>query len=339
MNSALLLQIFVRGKNMEYKLNEILLVDEFRPKRVADVVLPLRYKKMFQDFVDAKGSPNLLLSGPKGIGKTTLILAMVNEIGCPFLKVNASLKGIDVIRNEVRDFAAASNGSSILFDDEDANLKRVVLFDEFDGMSKAGQDALRGFIEEFQGNCTFIFTCNYKEKIIDAMFSRCKCIEFGIKKDEEGDMMKQFFSATLGILDAVKITYDKATVAAVIKQKFPDFRAVLNEIQGYSMSGKLDSSVLADIESTDISKLAEYLKAGKWDEMRAWIASNGNLDEGAILRKMASVQFMDKYIVKASQPDALEFIDEYSDRMTRSRDPQVTLAALCTGLIRSVKWK
>jgi replication-associated recombination protein RarA len=323
---------------MDYNLNEILLVDEFRPKTIDEVILPPRYKTIFQDYVNAKGCPNLLLSGPKGIGKTTLVLAMVDQIGCNFLKINASLKGIDVIRNEVRDFAAAANGASILFD-EDVTVKRVVLFDEFDGMSKAGQEALRGFIEEFQHNCIFIFTCNYKEKIIEAIYSRCKCIDFSIRQDEHQTLMKQFFAATLRVLDAVKIEYDKSVVAALIKQKFPDFRAVLNEIQGYSMSGKLDASILADIETGDMNALAGFLKGGKWDEMRKWVGSNGNMDEGMVLRKMASVEFMDKYIVKASQPDALEYIEEYSDRMGRSRDPQITLAALCTGLMKSIKWK
>lgn len=324
---------------LKMNLNEILLVDEFRPKTIDDVVLPPRYKSVFQDYVNAKGCPNLLLSGPKGIGKTTLILALVNQIGAPFLKVNASLKGIDVIRTEVREFASAMNGSSVLFDDEDETVKRIVLFDEFDGMSKQGQEALRGFIEEFQHNCTFVFTCNDKSKIIEAMYSRCKCIDFAIKKAEHQDLMKQFFAATLKVLDTVGITYEKAVVAQLIKQKFPDFRAVLNEIQGFSMSGKLSLDVLAELKSSDTDALAELLKASKWDAMREWVAKNGNMDEATTMSKLLEDSFMDKYVVKSSQPDMLEIVEEYLYRLGSSRDPQITLAAMLTVLMKNISWK
>lgn len=325
---------------MNYKLDEILLVDEFRPSKVAQVVLPNRLKQPFLDYVDAKGCPNLLLSGPRGIGKTTLVLALADEINATFMKVNASNEGVDTIRTKVAEFASAMNASAVLFGEEETSAKkRIVLFDEFDGMSKKGQEALRGFIEEYQSNCIFVFTCNYKEKIIEAIYSRCKCIDFQIRRDEYKDLMTQFFHATRGILDKVGIKYEPPVVAALIKEKFPDFRAVLNEIQGFAMNGVLDSSILADLESGNVDELYGYLKAAKWDEMRKWIATNGNIDEATVLSRMISVQMMDKYVMKQSQPDMLEIVEEFLHRMGSSRDPQITLAAACTVVMKSVKFK
>ena len=250
---------------------EFLWVEKYRPKTVDETILPSDLKTTFQQFVDQKNIPNLILSGSAGVGKTTIARAMLEQLGCDYIVINGSMNGnIDTLRNEILNFA-----STVSF----TGGRKYVILDEADYLNaNSTQPALRNFMEEFSGNCGFILTCNFKNRIIEPLHSRCSVIEFKISKKDMARLAGQFFKRTQGILEAEGVKYDKTVVAEVIQKHFPDWRRVLNELQRYSATGSIDTGILANMTQTSIKELIGYMKDKNFTEARKWVKNNTDTD-------------------------------------------------------------
>ena len=249
-------------------MNEILWVEKYRPQTIKDAILPFELKQTFQQFVDNQNCPNLLLSGSAGCGKTTVAKAMLEELGCTYMMINGSEEsGIDVLRNKIKNFASTVS--------MDGNRKYVIL-DEADYLNPQStqKPALRGFIEEFSKNCGFILTCNFKNRIIEPLHSRCSSIEFRIPNEEKPQLAMDFMNRLEVILNNEQIYYDKKVVASLIQKFFPDWRRVLNELQRYSASGKIDAGILVNLSEDSIKELLTFLKGKEFTNVRRWIVNN-----------------------------------------------------------------
>jgi len=259
--------------------DHILWVEKYRPKKVEDCVLPDSIKTTFLEYVNKKEIPNLLLSGPAGVGKTTIAKALCNEVGCDFIVINGSDEsGIDVLRNKIKNYASSVSLTGG---------RKVVIIDEADYLNpNSTQPALRGAIEEFSSNCSFIFTCNYKNRIIDPIHSRCTVIDFKINGAKQ-KLAMQFFKRVEFILTQENIPYDKNIIAAVITKHFPDNRRVLNELQRYCVSGSLvDAGILGNIADIQIDVLTKALKDKDFSSCRKWVTNNLDNDPVKIYRKL-----------------------------------------------------
>jgi DNA polymerase III delta prime subunit len=256
---------------MSYVKEDFLWVEKYRPKTIEDTILPVELKKTFQQFVDQKNIPNLILSGTAGVGKTTVARAMLEELGCDYYVINGSMNGnIDTLRNEILGFA-----STVSF----TGGRKYVILDEADYLNpNSTQPALRNFMEEFSRNCGFILTCNFRNRIIEPLHSRCSVIDFKINKSDMAKLAGQFFKRVQTILDTENITYDKAVVAEIIQQHFPDWRRVLNELQRYSSSGAIDSGILINLKTTNIKDLISFMKEKNFTEVRKWVKNNIDSD-------------------------------------------------------------
>lgn len=256
---------------MSYVKEDFLWVEKYRPKTIEETILPAELKKTFQQFVDQKNIPNLILSGTAGVGKTTVARAMLEELGCDYYVINGSMNGnIDTLRNEILGFA-----STVSF----TGGRKYVILDEADYLnSNSTQPALRNFMEEFSRNCGFILTCNFRNRIIEPLHSRCSVIDFKINKSDMAKLAGQFFKRVQTILDTENITYDKAVVAEVIQQHFPDWRRVLNELQRYSSSGAIDSGILTNLKTINIKDLIGLMKEKNFTEVRKWVKNNIDSD-------------------------------------------------------------
>lgn len=260
-------------------LEHFLWVEKYRPKKVSDTILPDNLKKTFQQFVDQKNIPNLLLSGGPGTGKTTIARAMLEELNCDYIIINGSLSGnIDTLRNDIKNFA-----SSVSLTNDG---RKYVILDESDFLNPSStQPALRNFMEEYSKNCGFILTCNYPSKILKELKSRCSTIEFKIPQQEKNSLANQFLKRIIDILNIEKVEYDKSTLVAVITKYFPDWRKILNELQRYSAIGKIDSGILSDFSDSNIKSLIEYMKNKDFTNVRKWVAENSDLEPVEILNK------------------------------------------------------
>jgi DNA polymerase III delta prime subunit len=258
---------------------EFLWVEKYRPHKIADCVLPENLKTTFQQFVNDGNIPNLLLSGTAGVGKTTVARAMLDEIDADYIIINGSMNGnIDTLRNDIRNFAATvSFGGG----------RKYVILDESDYLNaNSTQPALRNFMEEFSSNCGFILTCNFINRIIDPLHSRCSVIEFKIGNKEKATLAKEFLSRACGILDQENVTYDKKVLAEVIMKHFPDWRRVINELQRYAASGNIDAGILASVDNVEIKELVKYLKAREFENMRKWVGQNASMDVNVLFRRL-----------------------------------------------------
>lgn len=246
-------------------------VEKYRPKTVAETILPDEIKKTFQTFVDNREIPNLLLCGSAGTGKTTIARAMLEELGCDYIVVNGSLNGnIDTLRNEIQNFASSRSVIS--------EGRKYVILDEADYLTHHVQPALRNFMEEFSKNCGFIFTCNYRNKIIDPLQSRCSVIEFRIPSKDKPKVAVEFLKRIENILTTENVPYEKPVIAEVISKYFPDWRRVLNELQRYATSGAIDTGILRNFENTSIKELVGYMKDKNFTEVRKWVKANLDSD-------------------------------------------------------------
>ena len=305
--------------------NELLWSQKYRPQKVSDTILPAKTKKAFQKFVDDKNVPNLLLSGSPGTGKTTAAVAMLKELECDYILINGSLNGgIDTLRYEIANFA-----SSVSF----TGGRKYVIIDEADYLTAATQAALRSFSEEFSRNCGFIFTCNFKNRIIEPLHSRFSLVDFGISKEEKPKIAMQFFKRVQNILDQEGVDYEQKVVAKVIEKHFPDFRRVLNELQNYAASGKIDEGIFVNFKQESINKLFEYLKDKNFTEMRKWVAANTDQNIGDLYKKL-----YDTGLEKIPMSDMAEFVvalGKYQYQNAFVPDQELNLVACLTEVMAS----
>jgi len=311
-------------------MKELVWTEKYRPHRVQDTVLPEDLKKTFQKFVDDKQVPNLLLAGGSGVGKTTIARAMLEEIGCDYIVINGSLSGnIDTLRNEISDFA-----SSVSFQGG----RKYVILDEADYLNpNSFQPALRNFMEEYSKNCGFILTCNFINRILKPLQSRCSVIPFRIEKSDKPKIASQFFKKACGILDSENISYDKATVAELVNVHFPDWRRVINELQRYSVNGSIDSGIFINVSEDNFKILIESLKTKNFTNMRKWVSDNSDIDTTSIFRKFYDMAY--DYIKPSSIPPLVLIIGEYQYKAAFVADQEINLAACLTQMMVELEWK
>lgn len=295
----------------------MLWVEKYRPRKIADCILPDALKKTFQEYVDRNEIPNLLLAGSAGVGKTTVARALCNEVGCDHIVINGSDEsGIDVLRNKIKNYASSVSLTGG---------RKVIIIDEADYLNpNSTQPALRGAIEEFAGNCSFIFTCNYKNRIIDPLHSRCTVIDFKINSSK-AKMATQFFKRVEWILTQENIAYEKEVVAAIITKHFPDNRRILNELQRYSVSGSIDKGILSQVTDLQIQDLIVAIRAKDFSSARKWITNNLDNDPVRIYRKI--YDSMHDFLQPGSIPQAVVHLAKYQYQAAFCADQEVNLAA------------
>jgi DNA polymerase III delta prime subunit len=312
--------------------SEFLLTEKYRPQVIDDCILPDETKKTFKEFVEKGEIPNLLLAGPPGIGKTTIAKALCNELGADFYVINGSDEGrfLDTVRNQAKNFASTVSltGSS---------KHKVIIIDEADNTGNDVQLLLRANIEAFYNNCRFIFTCNYKNKIIEPLHSRCAVIDFTIKGKQRVQLAGSFFQRLQSILDAERIEYDQKVVAELVSKYFPDFRRVLNEIQRYSTGGKIDSGILASFSDISVNELIKNLKEKNFTEVRKWLVSNLDNDPSVLLRKVYDSCY--EKLSPQSIPAAVLIIAKYQYQGSFVADQEINLLAALTEIMCECEWK
>jgi len=312
--------------------SEFLFVEKYRPQVIEDCILPDDTKKTFKEFVEKGEIPNLLLAGPPGIGKTTIAKALCNELGADYYVINGSDEGrfLDTVRNQAKNFASTVSltGSS---------KHKVIIIDEADNTGNDVQLLLRANIEAFYNNCRFIFTCNYKNKIIEPLHSRCAVIDFTIKGKQRVQLAGSFFQRLQTILDAERIEYDQKVVAELVTKHFPDFRRVLNECQRYSAGGKIDSGILASFSDVSVNELIKNLKDKNFTEVRKWVVSNLDNDASSLLRRVYDATY--DCLVPASIPAAVLVIAKYQYQCAFVADQEINLLAALTELMCEVEFK
>jgi DNA polymerase III delta prime subunit len=304
-------------------MSQILWVEKYRPQRVEDCILPDAIKSTFQEYVNRKEIPNLLLSGTAGVGKTTIAKALCEEVGCDYIVINGSDEsGIDVLRNKIKNYASSM---SLM------GGRKVIIIDEADYLNpNSTQPALRGAIEEFASNCSFIFTCNYKNRIIDPIHSRCSVIDFKIN-GSKAKMAAAFFKRVEWILSEEGVAYEKDVVAAVITKHFPDNRRVLNELQRYAVSGTIDKGILTNIADINFSELVKALKEKNFGDARKWVAGNLDNDPAKIYRKIYDT--LSEVLKPASVPQMVLHVAKYQYQAGFVADSEVNLIACLTEIM------
>ena len=312
--------------------DEFLWVEKYRPKTIEECILPESIKKTFLEFLEAGEVPNLLLSGPAGCGKTTVAKALCNELGVDFYVINGSDEGrfLDTVRNNAKNFAATVSLSS------EAKHK-VIIIDEADNTTSDVQLLLRASIEEFSNNCRFIFTCNYKNKIIEPLHSRCSVIEFSIAGKQKPAIAGQFFNRLNTILEHERVEADKKVLVELINKHFPDWRRVLNECQRYSVSGKIDSAILATFGDVKTEDLIKQLKSKNFTEVRKWVVQNLDNDPALILRRIYDCMY--DSLEPSSIPAAVLIIAKYQYQIAFVADQEINLMAALTELMCECKFK
>jgi len=311
-------------------MNEYLWVEKFRPQIIEDCILPQSIKDTFQQMVDVGESQNLLLSGSAGCGKTTIAKALCKELDTDFIMINCSEDGnIDTLRTKIRNFASTVSISGG---------KKIVILDEFDySNAQSTQPALRGFIEEFSDNCRFILTCNFKNRIIEPIHSRCTCIPFTIPKSEKPKLASQFMERAKWILEQENIGYDEKVVAEVIMKHFPDFRRVINELQRYSVAGSIDVGILSTIGEIHIKDLMGYMKTKDFTNARKWAVENLDNAPTELFRKIYDGLY--EGVTSSSIPQAILILAEYQYKSAFVADQEINLVACIVELMMGCEFK
>jgi len=313
---------------MIYDESEFLWVEKYRPQKIDDCIIPQETKDQLKGFITNKEIPNLLFCGTAGVGKTTVAKALCNELGADVLFINASMEnGIDVLRTKIQSFA-----STVSFN----NGIKVVILDEADYANpQSFQPALRGFIEEFSQNCRFILTCNFKNRVIAPLHSRCSVVEFKIPGAQKPKIAAQFFKRIIEILKNEEVTFDQKVVAKLIEKYFPDFRRILNELQRYSPSGTIDEGILSSLKEANFAALTQTLKDKDWKAMRQWVANNEDQEPASLYRPI-----FDELVDKINEPPQLVLIiADYSYKSAFAVDQHINLAACLTEIMASVSFK
>jgi DNA polymerase III delta prime subunit len=304
-------------------MEHLLWTEKYRPQTIEECILPERLKKPFQEYVNQKNIPNLLLSGGAGVGKTTVAKAMCNEIGCDFMVINGSDEsGIDTFRTKIKNYASSISLSGG---------RKVIIIDEADYLNpNSTQPALRNAIEEFAGNCSFIFTCNYKNRIIEPLHSRCAVIDFALKNGEKAKMASAFFKRTQSVLQSESVESDDSVIAELVKKHFPDFRRVLNELQRYSQFGKIDSGILTQIADISLTEIVKYIKEKDFGSIRKWVASH-EVDSNTLYRKLYDTLYDN--LKPQSIPQAVLILADYQYKAAFVADQEINTVACLTELM------
>jgi len=298
-------------------MEHLLWTEKYRPQTIEDCILPKRLKEVFQQYASQKQIPNLLLTGSAGVGKTTVAKALCQEVGCDYLVINGSDEsGIDTFRVKIKNYA-----SSMSF----TGGRKVIIIDEADYLNpNSTQPALRNAIEEFASNCSFIFTCNYKNRIIEPLHSRMAVIEFGLKNGEKMKMATEFLKKTEFILQTEKIEFDKKVVAELVTKHFPDFRRVINELQRYSQLGKIDVGVLAQVADVSITEIVKYIKDKDFGAVRKWVATN-EVDPTTFFRKLYDNLY--DFLKPHSIPQVILILADYQYKQAFVVDQEINTVA------------
>ena len=305
-------------------MEHLLWTEKYRPNTIESCILPERLKKPFQEYVNQKNIPNLLLAGGAGVGKTTVAKAMCHEIGCDYLLINGSdERNIETFRVTIKNYASSMSLSGG---------RKVIIIDEADYLNpNSTQPALRNAIEEFASNCSFIFTCNYKNKLIEPLHSRCAVIDFSLRNGERAKMASAFFKRIQSVLQSEKVEYDEPVIAELIKKHFPDFRRVLNELQRYSQFGKIDTGILSQISgNVQITEVVKYLRDKDFGSIRKWVASN-SVDAAVLFRQLYDASY--EVMKPQSIPRAVVILADYQYKNAFVADPEINLVACLTELM------
>jgi len=311
-------------------LQDFLWVEKYRPKTVEDTILPADLKATFQQFVDQKNVPNLILTGGPGVGKTTIAKAMLEELGCTYIVINGSMNGnIDTLRNEIKNFA-----STVSF----SGGRKYVILDEADYLNpQSTQPALRNFMEEFSANCGFILTCNFLNRIIAPLHSRCSVVQFKINAADKPKLAGRFMKRMTGILQKENVEFEEKVVAELIMKHFPDWRRVLNELQRYSATGKIDTGILANISSDNFKTLVERLKAKDFTGMRKWVAENLDNEPSVLFRRI--FENSNECLKSDSVPRMVLLLADYQYKSAFVVDQEINFVAFLTEVMVDCEFK
>ena len=305
-------------------------VEEYRPKDINSCILPKSLKTTFLEFVQQNNVPNLILSGGPGVGKTTVAKAMLSEMGCTHMMINGSEEsGIDVLRTKIKNFAStvSLHGG-----------RKYLILDEADYLNpQSTQPALRGFMEEFHKNCGFILTCNYKNRLIPPLHSRCSVVDFSIPNSEKPKLAKEFMDRVVTILKDQNIEHDKRVVAEVINKYFPDWRRVLNELQRYSVSGAIDAGMLVDIAEVNIKELMHSMKNKEFTNVRKWVVNNLDNDPVRLFRRIYDNLY--DFVDRSNIPHVVVILGEYQYKAAFVADQEINLIACFTEIMARAKFK
>ena len=311
-------------------MEEFLWVEKYRPSDVQSCVLPKQLKKTLLEFVAAGELPNVTFSGGPGVGKTTAAKALLDELGLTYMMVNGSEEsGIDVLRTKIKNFA-----STVSLEGG----RKYLILDEADYLNpQSTQPALRGFMEEFHKNCGFILTCNYKNRLIEPLHSRCSVIDFTIPKSEKPNLASEFMRRMVNILDNEKVEYDKKVLIEVIQRHFPDWRRILNELQRYSVSGRIDAGILVDMAEINIKELMKLMKEKEFTHVRKWVVNNLDMDAVRLYRSIYDSLYT--FLDHSTIPHAVCILAEYQYRGAFAADQEINTLACLTEIMAKVKFK
>ena len=311
---------------------EFLWVEKYRPSTVEDCILPESIKNVFKGFVEQKELPNLLLSGSAGVGKTTIAKALCDEIGASYIMINGSDEGrfLDTVRNRIRTFASTvslTSGAS----------HKVVIIDEADNTTNDVQLSLRSAVEEFHSNCRFIFTCNFINKIIEPLHSRCTVVDFRVKNGQSVALQGQFFERLRGILKTENVKFEDKVLAKLIKRYYPDWRRLINECQRYSAAGSIDAAILVDVADTNFESLLVALKKKDFKNVKVWVVQHLDNDPSMVMRKIYDSLY--GVLKPASIPEAVLIIAKYMKDITIVPDQEINMLACLTEIMMSCEFK
>ena len=311
-------------------MQEFLWVEKYRPKTIDECILPSQIKKEFSEILKQRELQNMMFTGTAGVGKTTVAKALCNQLQLDYIVINGSEEsGIDTLRNKIKQFASSVSLSGGY---------KVVILDEADYLNpQSTQPALRGFIEEFSANCRFILTCNFKNRIIEPLHSRCSVVEFAMPKSEKVTLANQFLSRVEQILASENINSDPAVLAELIMKHFPDFRRSINELQRYSNHGVIDSGILINVSDIAVDTLMSALKLKDFKKMRQWVADNIDIEPASMFRKL--YDNMNEHVEPTSIPQMVLILADYQYKNSFVADHELNMVACCTEIMAGVKFK